>query len=395
MAKKEKKGSSEPQDVFRLLADQTNGELLSQMKAAKYFVDTGNLAFNYVASGRFVGGGLPGGKIAEFYGPSSSAKSLWATNVLFGCQKLNGYPILLDCENAANPEWIKKASHLDADRVIRYTPKTLEEAFLKMYNVIRMIRKHDAESPILIVYDSISVSPTDRELKEINLPENYTEAEFKRIVERHEQPGERAKVCSRELRKLNGLLEEVDATVLIINQVRERIGVMFGDNEARGGGGKALEFYASQMFRTDARKHIKNDKLGTKIGVNVKIDNKKNRFFRPFATAHSVQLYFDRGINPLSGLLEVLIQAERIDQTSPGNYAVKREFLPDHMDGYSFKSSKERNDVPRNAVVDCPGLVDANSPDEVESYLLPYADFERIQGEGNIVETLISDLEGE
>jgi RecA/RadA recombinase len=171
MAKK----SKEPKlDLFQQLAEQTNGELLGQMKAAKYFIDTGNLAFNYIASGKFIDGGLPGGRISEFYGPSSSAKSLWATNLLFGCQKLGGYAILLDCENASNPEWIRKASHLDVDKVIRYTPKTLEDCFHKIYTVIKFIRSHDAEVPIMIVYDSISVSPCARELKEIDLPENST-----------------------------------------------------------------------------------------------------------------------------------------------------------------------------------------------------------------------------
>jgi recombination protein RecA len=377
----------EGSDIFQQLADQTNGELLSQMKAAKYFIDTGNLAFNFVSSGKFIHGGLPGGRISEFYGPSSSAKSLWATNLLFGCQKLGGVAVLLDCENASNPEWIKKASHLDIDKVVRYTPKTLEDAFLKMYNIIKVIRSMDSEVPIMIVYDSIAVSPTARELREIDLPESYTEAEFKKIVQRHEQPGERAKVCSGELRKLNGLLEEMDATVLIINQVREKIGVMFGSPEAKGGGGKSLEFYCSQSFRTSAHAKITNPKLGDMVtGINVKIANKKNRFFRPHASAEGIQLLFDRGINPLSGLLDILIQSERIVQTSAGNYMVADDYLPEGKEGYTFKSSKVRQDVPRALVLDCPKIIDAESREEVEEYLAPFADFEKMEADGSLLE---------
>lgn len=391
MAKKREKGEAKV-DIFQQLADQTNGELLGQMKAAKYFIDTGNLAFNFIASGKFVDGGLPGGRISEFYGPSSSGKSLWATNLLFGCQKLGGYAILLDCENASNPEWIRKASHLDVDRVLRYTPKTLEDCFHKMYTIIKLIRHHDADTPIMIVYDSITVSPTARQLRELDLPENYTEADFKRIVQRHEQPGERAKVISSELMKLNGLMEEMDATILIVNQVRMAIGVSYGSPETTSGG-KALEFYCSQRFRTSAHKQIKNPRLGDMVtGVNVKIANKKNRFFRPHAYAENVQLLFDRGINPLSGLLEVLIQAERIEAKSGGNYSVLPDYIPQGRESYTFKSSKARGDVPRDLVFDCPNIIDAASRDEVEAYLAPYANFESLEAEGSISEESFADM---
>jgi RecA/RadA recombinase len=192
--------------------------------------------------------------------------------------------------------------------------------------------------------------------------------------------------------KLNGLMEELDATILIVNQVSQAIGVMYGNPEVTSGG-KALEFYCSQRFRTSAHKQITNPKLGNMVtGVNVKIANKKNRFFRPHAYAEGIQLLFDKGINPLSGLLEVLIQAERIEASGPGNYKVKPEYLPEGAESYNFKSSKVRGDVPRSLVFDCPKIIDAATRGEVEAYLEPYANFETLEADGSMHEETLADM---
>ena len=134
MAKK--KNESSMDDFFSSMAKATGGDVLNEIDSVKYFIDSGNLAINYICSGRFIDGGIPGGKLTEIYGPSSSSKSLVGSNVLYGCQKINGIPILLDCENSANKEFIKKASHCDLKRVLRYTPQTLEDVFKQKYNTI-------------------------------------------------------------------------------------------------------------------------------------------------------------------------------------------------------------------------------------------------------------------
>ncbi len=171
--------------------------------------------------------------------------------------------------------------------------------------------------------------------------------------------------------------------------------IVHNSGEVRGGGGKALEFYCSQCFRTSAHAQIKNPNLGNMVtGVDVKITNKKNRFFRPYAYAEKIKLLFDRGINPLSGLLEVLIQAERISGKS-GNYYVHSEYLPEGLDEYKFKSSKERGDVPRDLVLTCPKIIDAKDREQIEEYLSPYANFEKMELEGDFAEELISEISEE
>jgi RecA/RadA recombinase len=369
---------SEDSDIFSSLANEIGGEILGNLDSAKYFVDTGNLAVNYCCSGKFVGGGIPAGRLTEIYGPSASSKSLIGANILFGCQRMGGIPIILDTENAVNQDFIQKASHCDVRKIVRYTPQTLEESFMKIYKSIEFVRKEPKykDKPVVIVYDSISVSPCAREFREINLPEKYTKAQYKEIVGAHEQPGERAKICSREFRKLNTVLEENDATVVIMNQTREKIGMnmpTYGPNEAKAGGGTALTYYASLILRSQSQKKLEVKMPGGRkkfIGVNIKMQNKKNRSYRPFVEVDNIPLYFDRGINPLGGLLGALIDADRIEPLGAGNFLVKEEFS--NGEKFKFKSSVERNDVPLNVLLECPKLIDVPSKEELETYLNPF-----------------------
>lgn len=401
MAKKKAVANEETlqDDLFASIASDTGGDVLGELENCKFFVDTGTLCTNYICSGRFLTGGIPGQRITEVYGPSASGKSLIASNVLFGCQKMGGWAIILDCENATNADWMEKASHLNTNRVIRYTPFTLEEAFLKIHNAVKKIRALEIKmkkerKPIVIVYDSISVSPCEREFRETELPEDYTPAQWKTIVGAKEQPGERARICGKELRKIAPLLEKEDVTILIINQTREKIGVLYGSPETTAGGGKSLEFYASCRLRTSAKKKIENKALKTFSGINMQVENRKNRAFRPFSKHEGIKLYFDTGINPLTGLLTALLEDERI-LGKGGNYSVAPEYLPEDKTEVKFKSSVERNDVPLDVLLDCPKLIDATSREEIEEYLAPFQAAINFTNSGNFVEkTVAFDADG-
>jgi recombination protein RecA len=381
-------------DLFKEIASETGGDTLDDIDSINYFVDTGSLALNYICSGKFIDGGIPGGKLTEIYGPSSSAKSLFGNNILFGCQKMGGIPVLLDCENSANKEFIMKASHCDLNKVLRYTPQSLEEVFSKMYSVIEKIRKKDSERPIVIVYDSIGVSPSARELREVDLPENYDKATYKRIVGGNEQPGERAKICSRELRKLNSVMEKTGATVIILNQTREKIGVMFGNPETTAGGGNALPFYASCRIRPQTQKKIEKKITAKKnkiLGVNIKLRNVKNKTHKPFVESEGVQLLFDKGINPLSGLLTCLLEAERLEAKGAGNFIIKDEYLGEDKEDNKFKASLEKNEMPLDVVLNHPLLINATSREQAENYLAPYMDAINFEISGDVVEVETSD----
>jgi recombination protein RecA len=371
MAKKKPEGVDD--SFFESLAEETGGDVLDSIDSVKYFVDTGSLALNYICSGKFITGGIPGGKLTEIYGPNSSSKSLIGANILFGTQKMKGIPVLMDCENSANKEFIQSASHCNLKRIVRHTPETLEDVFAKMYKVCEKAReKTSNEVPIVIVYDSIGVSPSARELREVELPENFTKTEFKAIVGGHEQPGERAKICSRELRKLNTVMERYNATVVILNQTRDKIGT-YVPTKTTAGGGNALPFYASCRLETKTMQKIEKKISGSKkkiLGINVKLKNQKNKTHRPFVESENVQLLFDKGINPISGLLSCLLDAERVEVMKAGNFLVKPEFAGGEE--VKFRASLERNDVPIEVLIKCPALIDASSADEVKAYLEPY-----------------------
>ena len=87
-------------DIFSEIAKDTGAELVSELDQARYFIDTGNFAINYCCSGKFFGGGIPGGRLTEIYGPSASSKSLIGSNILAGVQRMGGIGVILDTENA-------------------------------------------------------------------------------------------------------------------------------------------------------------------------------------------------------------------------------------------------------------------------------------------------------
>ena len=352
-------------DFLKELAADTGGQMMVDVGSTKYFIDTGNLALNRICSGKYIGGGIPGGQITEVYGPPASAKSLLGNCVLGGVQRMGGIAVYLDCERAGNPEFAKNAGHVDVDSLVSYEPISIEQVEAKIKAAVKRINEYyDPEKPKLFVWDSISVTPTEREWKTTELPETYTQAEFKKIVGSKERPGERAKAAGDALRRLNPLLNDANATLYVINQTRQAIGVMFGSDEVTGGGGKALPFYASCRLRTSATKHFL-DEHEVPCGVNLNFRNKKNRSFKPFGVVEGVPLFFDKGINPLGGLLVSLKQANRIK--GKGTWTVQEPWANGQK--VTFKRALADGTVPEEVLLKCPSLIDAENEQQVKDYL--------------------------
>lgn len=372
MAKKKTNTVTDYDSLFEKIAQNTGGEILEKLDNVKIFIDTGNLAINYSCSGKFIDGGVPSGRIIEVYGPEAGGKTLIASNVLHGCQKLGGWPNVLDCENANNAEFMKKVSHLNLKRVIRHAPSTLEKAFQIINVTTREIREAEKSLgidrlPIVFVFDSLTVPPCERELRENNLPLDYSVADWKRVVQKQEQPAERARVISKSLRNLNVMVAEQDVTVFIINQTRNAF-VLYGNPETTPGG-NALKFYASLRFRACSKKKIEHKSLEKFAGIRMEVKNIKNRVFRPFVVASDIKLLFDYGIDPLSGLLAALIEDERIAASGAGNYLVNKNYLPEGLEEYKFKASKAENNVDKKVLLDCPKLVNALTAEDISNYL--------------------------
>lgn len=181
------------------------------------YVSTGNFAIDHACSGKFWNGGLPLGRITEMYGSSSSGKTAIGIHLLQGVQQQGGIGVLIDSE-AAYTSAFGDVLGLDNNRLIYLQPECLEDCFTRIYDIVSLIRsKSNDMRPIVIVYDSIAASPSRREIEKLSKREDLGSS-----------MGHRALICSDYLRNIAGFLKKEKAAVVVINQVREKIGVMFG-----------------------------------------------------------------------------------------------------------------------------------------------------------------------
>lgn len=362
MAKKSKNEDS----ILEEILSSTGGETLRNAGVVPYYVNTGNLAINYACSGKFIRGGFPGGRIIEAFGPEASGKSFLGYCFLGAIQRQDGIAVLLDCERSSGSEFAERCGHVNPDRLIVYSPVTLQQVERQIISVVRAVRAKFPDKPIGIVWDSIGVNPTEREFSEVELPDNPTKAQLDAVG--HERPGERAKFANKILRSLNPFLNDNNATLYVINQVRKKIGVIYGNDETTSGGGEALKFYASLRFRTGAPKAFQDKDTKMSLGVNMTIANKKNRHFTPGIKVENVPLFFDSGINPLGGLLDALIMSKRVE---PGKGAGKYRILSPWNGGDEEATFQQSKSAPFDSeiLMKYPLLVDASSPEEVRDFL--------------------------
>ena len=328
-----------------------------------WYHDMGNLALNYICSGKLINGGLPGGRIIEVFGAEATAKTLLGYVLMSNTQKQNGVAVHIDVERSGNAEFAETTG-LDSEEVFTYFPehyKAVQEDILKAVKHIRSVYK---DEPISVVLDSIGVISTERESKTTD----WEIGDKKADKESKEQPGERARAAGNFLRVINPFLNDNKATLYVINQIRSKVGVMFGSPETTAGGGKALPFYASTRLKMVAQKKILHAKFKTPLGVRLKVQNKKSRSFTPGLETFGIKLYYGHGIDPLSGLLSVLVNAGRIEGKG-GNYKVLEPWAGGKTVTFKASAADERNEMPAEPILECPALIDAESREQVEAYL--------------------------
>ena len=274
--------------------------ILSRLKSAGLLTDelpdlgdipTGSYALNKVISGDYRKG-IPVGAITQIHGESSTAKTIFATHLLIEAQKKGYYAVLIDSENSYNPVFAEDIG-LKPDELIYSAPETVEECFETAENIIKEIRQTDTDTPILICYDSLAVSPSKAEYE----AEGYEGNNMQGAV--------RAKAIGACLRKFNPILKKEKVAFFVINQIRHKVGVLFGTPETKASGGKSLDYYLGVDLKTISNKTsdlIKNDKKEV-IGIVGTIRNTKNKVSRPFREC-SFKLIFDEGLVPEYGLLD-------------------------------------------------------------------------------------------
>ena len=285
-----------------------NAAILSEESQIYGYVDSGSFALNKIISGDY-NGGYPIGSLTEIYGESSSAKTVFLTHAFIGAQKQGFYTVMVDNEHAYSPQFAEMLG-LDTSKLIYAEPETLEDCFEFIEKSIKAIREHDKDTPIFVGYDSIGTSPTRKEMDDD-------------FGKNSEMGGAlRAKVAGQCLRRINPLLRKYKAGLIIINQVRSKVGVMFGDPRTRAGGGKALLYYCGTSLETASGKNAALfDERKNPLGITGTIKAVKNKITKPFQTCE-FKLLYDKGLVPEFGLTEQYYKDGKASIPSKGWYSL-------------------------------------------------------------------------
>ena len=248
-------------------------------------IPSGSIALDYILGV----GGYPKGRVIEIFGPESSGKTTFALHAIAEVQKKEGKAAFIDAEHAIDPLYAQNLG-VNIDELILSQPDSGEQAL----EITEMLAKSGAID--LIVVDSVAALVPQAEL-------NGEMGDA--------QVGLQARLMSKALRKLTATLNKSSCTIIFINQLREKVGIMFGNPETTTGG-RALKFYAS--VRLDVRRGDVIKQGDDVLGNEVKIKVVKNKVAPPFKTA-TVEITYGKGINKEAELLELAVKFDIIHKT--------------------------------------------------------------------------------
>lgn len=241
---------------------------------------TGLMSLDYI-----LGGGFPKGRIIEIYGWESSGKSTLCLLALAAVQRAGGTACLLDMEHAYDPSWAQKMG-IDDSKLLKFQPESGEQAFKALDKLA------ESGAVQLIVVDSLAAM----------IPEKELEAEIGDT-----QVGTQARMMSQGLRRLTAMAARTNTTIVFINQLRQKVGVIYGNPEVTPGG-VALKFYASLRFKVSKKEKLQDAKDEPVYGHKVKVDVVKTKVSQPYLNA-DFNMLFAGGIDQIVDTVSTAIVA--------------------------------------------------------------------------------------
>ena len=254
----------------------------------KEFVSTGSSVLDLAISNR-PNGGVAVGRITEINGLESSGKSLIGTHILAETQKKGGIAVYIDTETSVSREWLETIG-VDVSKLLYLHVETVEDIFECIESIIVKIRESDRDRLVSILVDSLAGASTKVEM----------EADF----EKDGWATSKAIIVSKAMRKITQMIGRERIALVFTNQLRQKLGVMFGDPWTTSGG-KALPFHASTRIRLKNMGQIKVGAKNDVIGMKCRAQIIKNRLGPPLRHA-DFNLYFDSGIDDMGSWLTVL-----------------------------------------------------------------------------------------
>ena len=283
----------------------------------KEWLSTGSTILDTIISNNIdANGGIPVGKLVEISGEAATGKSLLSYMILKDCQDKGGIPVLIDTENAANEDFLRLIGleFYPEGSLVYIQVDSIEGVFKAIEDIIRRIRENDKDKLCCIVWDSVAGTSTDAEIQG-----DYGDATV----------GLAARLIGQGLRKIIRFIGTQRVSLVFLNQIRQKIGVFFGDDTVTPGG-KAIPFFAAVRIRLYSGGKVKAGKDVLGVGIRPKIV--KNRMGPPHREAE-LKMYFNRGLIDEEGWIDILLKFGKAKKISAQKSEIVNE---DNGEVYDF-----------------------------------------------------------